>query len=174
MESRPSDPLRRPSSRPAISRHGPQSQRADAVHPQRRPPSVPCPLSAVPLVPAGRIPMNHSVTLSTTGLTAADVLAVARRGARVELDPAARERVAEVRAHVDELASGATPVYGVSTGFGALADTAIPTHMRQALQRSLIRSHAAGAGPEVETEVVRALRSEEHTAELQSRGHHVS
>ena len=101
--------------------------------------------------------MNHSVTLSTTGLTAADVLAVARRGARVELDPEARERVAEVRAHVDELASGATPVYGVSTGFGALADTAIPTHMRQALQRSLIRSHAAGTGPEVETEVVRAL-----------------
>src|SRR5690625_3094361 len=101
--------------------------------------------------------MNHPVTLSTTGLTAADVLAVARRGARIELDPAARERVAEVRAHVDELASGATPVYGVSTGFGALADTAIPTHMRQALQRSLIRSHAAGAGPEVETEVVRAL-----------------
>src|SRR5690625_5925474 len=107
--------------------------------------------------------MNHSVTLSTTGLTAADVLAVARRGVRVELDPEARERVAEVRAHVDELASGATPVYGVSTGFGALADTAIPTHMRQALQRSLIRSHAAGTGPEVETEVV---RSEEHTSEL--------
>src|SRR5699024_8327205 len=118
MESRPSDPLRRPSSRPAISRHGPQSPSADAVHPQRRPPSAPCPLSAFPLVPAGRIPMNHSVTLSTTG---------------------------------------ATPVYGVSTGFGALADTAIPTHMRQALQRSLIRSHAAGTGPEVETEVVRAL-----------------
>src|SRR5699024_5801799 len=82
-----------------------------------------------------------------TGLTAADVLAVARRGACGELDPAARERVAEVRAHVDELASGATPVYGVSTGFGALADTAIPTHMRQALQRSLIRSHAAGPRP---------------------------
>ena len=98
-----------------------------------------------------------AVTLSSSGLTAADVLAVARRGARIELDPAARDRVAEVRAHVDGLASGAVPVYGVSTGFGALADTAIPTHMRQALQRSLIRSHAAGAGPEVETEVVRAL-----------------
>src|SRR5699024_12645779 len=115
---------------------------AETVHPQRRPPPAPCPLSAFPLDPAGRIPMTPSVTLSTPGLTAADVLAVARRGARVELDPEARERVAEVRALVDELASGATPVYGVSTGFGALADTAIPTHMRQALQRSLIRSHA--------------------------------
>src|SRR5699024_11067396 len=115
------------------------------------------PLSAFPLVPAGRIPMNHSVTLSTTGLTAADVLAVARRGARVELDPEARERVAEVRAHVVQPGCGATPGDGVSTGFGALADTAIPAHMRQALQRSLSRCHAAGTGPEVETEVVRAL-----------------
>src|SRR5690625_7193686 len=118
MERRPSDPLRRPSSRPAISRHGPQSQRADAVHPQRRPPSAPCPLSAFPLVPAGRIPMNHSVTLSTTGLTAADALAVARRGARGALAPEARERVAEARAHVDELAPRATPVSGVPTGGG--------------------------------------------------------
>src|SRR5699024_12418642 len=55
------------------------------------------------------------------------------------------------------LAAGETPVYGVSTGFGALADTSIPPSMRHALQRSLIRSHAAGAGGEVEPEVVRAL-----------------
>lgn len=101
--------------------------------------------------------MTDTVTLSTAGITAADVLAVARRGARVQLDPAAREQVASVRAHIDALAAGETPVYGVSTGFGALADTSIPPSMRHALQRSLIRSHAAGAGPEVETEVVRAL-----------------
>ena len=101
--------------------------------------------------------MTDTVTLSTAGITAADVLAVARRGARVQRDPAAREQVASVRAHIDALAAGETPVYGVSTGFGALADTSIPPSMRHALQRSLIRSHAAGAGPEVETEVVRAL-----------------
>lgn len=98
------------------------------------------------------------ITLSTSGLTPADVLAVARRGARVDLDPAAREEVARVRAHVEALAEpGHPPVYGVSTGFGALADTAIEPDMRAALQRSLIRSHAAGSGPEVEPEVVRAL-----------------
>lgn len=99
----------------------------------------------------------ETVTLSGTDITPEQVLAVARRGARVELDPAAREHVAAVRAHIDALAAGETPVYGVSTGFGALADTSIPPSMRHALQRSLIRSHAAGAGPEVETEVVRAL-----------------
>ena len=101
--------------------------------------------------------MTDTVRLSRFDLAAAEVLAVARRGARVELDPAAREHVAAVRAHIDALAAGETPVYGVSTGFGALADTSIPPSMRHALQRSLIRSHAAGAGPEVEREVVRAL-----------------
>ena len=49
------------------------------------------------------------------------------------------------------------PHYGVSTGFGALATRHIPTALRAQLQRSLVRSHAAGAGPEVEREVVRAL-----------------
>ncbi len=49
------------------------------------------------------------------------------------------------------------PTYGISTGFGALATRHIPTEMRAQLQRSLVRSHAAGSGPEVEREVVRAL-----------------
>ncbi|MFC0673713.1 histidine ammonia-lyase [Brachybacterium hainanense] len=101
--------------------------------------------------------MTTTIVLSTSGLTPADVLAVARHGAELRLDPAAREEIARVRAHIDALAGGTVPVYGVSTGFGALADTSIPPSMRHALQRSLIRSHAAGTGPEVETEVVRAL-----------------
>ena len=58
---------------------------------------------------------------------------------------------------VDELAAAPTPAYGISTGFGALATRHIPTEMRAQLQRSLVRSHAAGSGPEVEREVVRAL-----------------
>ncbi|UYG17721.1 histidine ammonia-lyase [Brachybacterium huguangmaarense] len=101
--------------------------------------------------------MTRTLTLSTSGLRADDVLAVARHDARVELADDAREEVQRVRAHVDALAQGSTPVYGVSTGFGALADTAIEPSLRQELQRSLIRSHAAGTGPEVEREVVRAL-----------------
>jgi histidine ammonia-lyase len=101
---------------------------------------------------------RETIILAGSDLAPADVLAVARRGARVELDPGAREEVARVRAHIDALAApGHAPVYGVSTGFGALADTSIEPSMRHALQRSLIRSHAAGTGDEVEPEVVRAL-----------------
>jgi histidine ammonia-lyase len=58
---------------------------------------------------------------------------------------------------VEELAGAPTPAYGISTGFGALATRHIPAEKRARLQRSLVRSHAAGTGPEVEREVTRAL-----------------
>ena len=58
---------------------------------------------------------------------------------------------------VERLADSEQPVYGVSTGFGSLAQTPIPAERRAELQRALIRSHAAGMGPPVEREVVRAM-----------------
>ncbi|WP_433875738.1 histidine ammonia-lyase [Sinomonas atrocyanea] len=97
------------------------------------------------------------VTLSTTGLTPEDVVAVARHGATVSIAPEALVAVARVRAHVEELAASETPAYGISTGFGALATLHIPQEKRTQLQKSLIRSHAAGMGPAVEREVARAL-----------------
>lgn len=65
--------------------------------------------------------------------------------------------MAASRAIIDDLACSLDGVYGVSTGFGALATRSIPVVERERLQRSLIRSHAAGSGPAVEDEVVRAL-----------------
>ena len=97
-----------------------------------------------------------TVALGTAGLTIDDVVAVARHGARVELSPEAMTRLAASRAIIDELADDPRPHYGVSTGFGALAKVQIPVEKRQQLQRSLIRSHAAGTGAHVEREVVRA------------------
>jgi histidine ammonia-lyase len=90
-------------------------------------------------------------------LTIADVVAVARNFAPVLLAPQARSAIAFSRAHIDGLAVSGRPVYGVSTGFGALATTYVEPEKRAQMQRSLIRSHAAGSGPLVETEVVRAL-----------------
>jgi histidine ammonia-lyase len=86
-----------------------------------------------------------------------DVLAVARGGAGVALTDDALSAIDRARAVVEELAAAPTPAYGISTGFGALATRHIPTELREQLQRSLIRSHAAGSGPEVEREVVRSL-----------------
>lgn len=90
-------------------------------------------------------------------MTIDDVIAVARHGARVEITPEALAAMARSRARVEELAASAEPAYGISTGFGALATTHIPVEQRVQLQRSLVRSHAAGLGDPVEVEVVRAL-----------------
>ncbi|MGH3333577.1 MAG: histidine ammonia-lyase [Nocardioidaceae bacterium] len=86
-----------------------------------------------------------------------DLVAVARHDAAVELNGDAVTAIEQARKAVEELAAAPTPAYGISTGFGALATRHIPTDMRAQLQRSLVRSHAAGTGPEVEREVVRAL-----------------
>jgi histidine ammonia-lyase len=65
--------------------------------------------------------------------------------------------MAVTRAHIETLAKAEVPVYGISTGFGALANQHIAPEDRVQLQKSLIRSHAAGMGDPVEKEVVRAL-----------------
>lgn len=98
-----------------------------------------------------------TVTVGDTPLTPEEVVAVARHDARVTIAPEARERVARARELVERLADDPHPHYGISTGFGALATTFIAPDRRRQLQASLIRSHAAGTGEEVEREVVRAL-----------------
>jgi len=98
-----------------------------------------------------------TVILGSNPLGTRDVLAVAREGAKVEISPQSLAAIVASRAHVDELAASGRPVYGVSTGFGALATRYIEPERRSQLQRSLVRSHAAGTGTPVETEVVRAL-----------------
>jgi len=98
-----------------------------------------------------------TIIVGTGPLRADDVVAVARHGARVELSPEAETEIIASRKIIEALADDDQPHYGVSTGFGALATRHIPVDRRAQLQRSLVRSHAAGSGPEVETEVVRAL-----------------
>jgi histidine ammonia-lyase len=97
------------------------------------------------------------VTVDGRGLQPAEVLAVARGREAVIIGPSAMDAMARARAVVEELAAGPEPVYGVSTGFGALAALFIAPEERVRLQRSLIRSHAAGMGPAVEEPSVRAM-----------------
>lgn len=99
----------------------------------------------------------HNVVVGTSGVSLDDVIAVARGDARVDLSGEALAALAAARRVVDELAARPDPVYGVSTGFGALAVRHISPDLRAQLQRNIVRSHAAGMGPPVEREVVRAL-----------------
>src|SRR3954471_9039313 len=97
------------------------------------------------------------VQIANYGIGLRDVVAVAREDAEVRLTDAATQAMAASAAIVEQLADSDEPVYGASTGFGSLATTPIPVGRREELQRSLIRSHAAGVGPPVEREVVRAM-----------------
>ncbi|MEV0402696.1 histidine ammonia-lyase [Actinoallomurus sp. NPDC050550] len=98
-----------------------------------------------------------SVDVGVGPLAFDQVVAVARHGVRVALTDEALKAIAVARAHVDELAARPTPAYGISTGFGALATRHIHEDLRAKLQLNIVRSHAAGSGPEVEAEVVRAM-----------------
>jgi histidine ammonia-lyase len=98
-----------------------------------------------------------TVEVGSAGATAADVVEVGRRDAPVALSTEALSAMESSAAIVARLAASDEPVYGVSTGFGSLATTPIPAGRREELQRALIRSHAAGMGPPVEREVVRAM-----------------
>ncbi|GGO84572.1 histidine ammonia-lyase [Nocardioides phosphati] len=100
--------------------------------------------------------MEH-VTIGVGPVSMAEVVAVARDGSAVTIGDEALTAIDRARAVVEELAAAPVPAYGISTGFGALATRHIPTEMRTQLQKSLVRSHAAGSGPEVEREVVRGL-----------------
>jgi histidine ammonia-lyase len=97
-----------------------------------------------------------TVTLRGASLDEEQVVAVARHGEKVALSAAARTKMERSRERVQLAARSREPVYGVSTGFGALAGTRIAPLRQPELQLALIRSHAAGVGPPVEEEVVRA------------------
>jgi histidine ammonia-lyase len=97
------------------------------------------------------------VALGATPVSRSDVVAVAREHARVTFTEEARAAMTASASIAERLARSPRPVYGVSTGFGALATTIIPAERREEMQRALVRSHAAGMGDPVEREVVRAM-----------------
>lgn len=91
-------------------------------------------------------------------LALGDVVAVARGEARVALSGRGRAALERARGAVEALlVADAAPTYGINTGFGALAEVRIPKSELCALQRNLVRSHAAGVGPPLPDDVVRAM-----------------
>ena len=98
-----------------------------------------------------------TVTLRGAALSEEQVVAVARNREEVVLGLAARTKMERSRTRAERASRSREPVYGVSTGFGALAGTRVAPLRQPELQLALIRSHAAGVGPPVEVEVVRAM-----------------
>ena len=101
--------------------------------------------------------VDAPVVLDGESLSVEEVVAVARADVPVELADAAREAIRESRARIEDVVESGEAVYGVTTGFGELVDTHIPREQIDELQTNLVRSHASGAGRELEREAVRAL-----------------
>jgi histidine ammonia-lyase len=99
----------------------------------------------------------RDIVVDGSALTVDDVIAVARGEATASLHPSVPERMEASRAIVAAAISGDSPVYGVNTGFGALADTPVGEKDLTALQGAIVRSHAAAAGAPLPDDVVRAL-----------------
>ncbi len=101
--------------------------------------------------------MSGSIILGPNGLDQAGVVAIARARHTMILSPEALERIDASASVVDRIVANEEIAYGVTTGFGSLADTVVPVDRSAELQTALIRSHAAGMGDPVESEVVRAM-----------------
>ncbi len=132
---------------------GPPGSTAHPTGPHRRPtdplaPTVPLPAAIAPAA---------AIILTGADLTIVEVEAVARHGATARLDAHARERMEEARSVVERLVAAGDVVYGITTGFGDLATTFIPAADTRQLQANLLASHAAGMGPALPRDVVRAM-----------------
>lgn len=93
---------------------------------------------------------GHSLTIAT-------VQSIADAQLPVALAPEARGRMQRTRAVVERAVLAGVPVYGINTGFGKLSEVTIPAHQLAALQRNLVRSHAAGVGDPLPDREVRAM-----------------
>lgn len=102
---------------------------------------------------------EHAVPLELSGgpLSIEQVIAVARDERSIGIGREAVQRLQASRAEVErQLVSGAA-IYGVNTGFGSLSRVRIEPQGIRAVQRNLIRSHAAGVGDPLPAEVIRAM-----------------
>ncbi len=95
--------------------------------------------------------------LSGRDLSLVDVVVVARDAREVTLTDEARVRMRASRGVIDRIVADGTTAYGVTTGFGDLADVRIDPPQTAELQRNLVRSHAAGVGDPLPDDVVRAM-----------------
>ncbi len=100
--------------------------------------------------------MTDAVVVGAGGITAADVVRVARDRARVELAPEVVATILASRAVVDAAVNGDRLIYGLNTGLGHMRDHRVPLDVLQRYQRQMIDAHASGIGPALDADDVRA------------------
>jgi histidine ammonia-lyase len=90
-------------------------------------------------------------------LSLSEIATVAHGGVPIEVASSTHERIRESRKVIEEIVARGGVVYGVSTGFGKLAEVQIPAAELRQLQLNLVRSHACGIGRPLSIPEVRAM-----------------
>ena len=97
------------------------------------------------------------ISIGTKKTTLEDLISISRRGAKVQLAEASKQRIEKARKLVEQWVKEEKSIYGVTTGFGALSDVAISTKDTRQLQQNILMSHSAGTGDMLDEEAVRAV-----------------
>ncbi|MBI3841232.1 MAG: aromatic amino acid lyase, partial [Thaumarchaeota archaeon] len=96
------------------------------------------------------------LTLDGNSLTLESAVKVAEKGAAVKVGAHSLKRMQKLRSMLEAKLGRGEVIYGVNTGFGSLSDKSVRLGNLKELQLNLVRSHAAGVGDPMPTEVVRA------------------
>jgi MIO-dependent L-tyrosine 2,3-aminomutase len=103
-----------------------------------------------------RITGHDFIELDGNNLRVADVVAVSRKSAKIDIASSSKVKIGASRKMLEEWVGQDKVVYGITTGFGPMVSTLIPPKFQHELQQNLIRSHSANVGPLFSTEEVRA------------------
>ena len=98
-----------------------------------------------------------TIFLGVEGMTLENLIAIARKGAQVQLTADAEKQVLKSRHLIEQWVQEGRRIYGITTGFGALSDVAISKRDTRQLQKNILMSHAAGVGKPFDEETVRAI-----------------
>jgi len=98
-----------------------------------------------------------TISLGVEGMTLENLIAIARRGAKVQLTADAEKQIQKSRRLIERWVQDEKRIYGITTGFGALSDVAISKADTRVLQKNILMSHSAGVGRPFDEETVRAI-----------------
>ncbi|NOY89228.1 MAG: aromatic amino acid lyase [FCB group bacterium] len=96
-----------------------------------------------------------TVVLDGSGLTIEKLVAIARNNKKVELSPAAVEKIKKCRVMLEKKIAAKEIMYGVNTGIGEFSEVVLNDEQVKEFQKYLIYNHAAGIGDPAPVEYVR-------------------
>src|SRR5690349_1854341 len=97
--------------------------------------------------------MNRNFNYGSDQLTSGIAISIAHHHSKGSLTSTVRQKISQSHQHVQDIVSQERSVYGITTGFGALANTRISEEDTRTLQYKILQSHSVGVGEPVPQEI---------------------